>query len=350
MAERSNLRGRLLAGSRLPPAITALRDRLRAGSRLSSAVTALPGRLPASSRLPAALTALRDRLLASSGLGTTVAVLSVVGLVTAGGGYLLGRSGDVAPIASAQPVARTPHPSGSPSPRSPSVSLPKPSKPGQRQATGNRTGKPVPPPQPPAPPVQPGSGPRSFTGSSAVALTFDDGPHPTYTPQILDLLRSYGVRATFCVVGTQVRQYPALVARMVREGHSLCNHSWHHDTSLGSRTAAEIRSDLARTNAEIQRAAPGARIRYFRQPGGRWTPLVIQVAADLGMVSIDWDVDPRDWNRPPAQQIADYVIRYTRRGSIVLMHDGGGDRSATVAACRTILPNLKSRFTLVALR
>ncbi|HET8662629.1 MAG TPA: polysaccharide deacetylase family protein [Micromonosporaceae bacterium] len=198
--------------------------------------------------------------------------------------------------------------------------------------------------------MQPGSGPRSFTGSAAVALTFDDGPHPTYTPQILDLLRSYGVRATFCVVGTQVRQYPALVARMVREGHSLCNHSWHHDTSLGSRTAAEIRSDLSRTNAEIQRAAPGARIRYFRQPGGRWTPLVIQVAADLGMVSIDWDVDPRDWNRPPAQQIADYVIRYTRRGSIVLMHDGGGDRSATVAACRTILPNLKSRFTLVALR
>ncbi|HZN17980.1 MAG TPA: polysaccharide deacetylase family protein [Micromonosporaceae bacterium] len=297
------------------------------------------------------VTAVRGRFLASPRLGTGVVVVCVASLIATGGGYLLERSGEAAPTASTQPVAKAPNPNGSPSPRLPAVSLPKPPKPGQRlPAVGNRTGKPVPPPLPPAPPVQPGSGPRSFTGSSAVALTFDDGPHPTYTPQILDLLRSYGIRATFCVVGTQVRQHPALVARMVREGHSLCNHSWHHDTSLGSRTAAEIRSDLTRTNAEIQRAAPGARIRYFRQPGGRWTPLVIQVAADLGMISIDWDIDPRDWDRPPAQQIADYVIRYTRRGSIVLMHDGGGDRSTTVAACRMILPNLKSRFTLIALR
>lgn len=356
MAERSNLRGRLLGGLRPRTALASLRDRLLASPHISAAV-AVPRRLLVASRLGTALSLKRGRLLATSRLSTTLAVIAVT-IAIAGGGSLLMQLGDVEPTASTKPAVGVTHsPEARPSPRRPSVSPrkpspPKPSPPRQRwSAEGGRTSNlvPPPPPQPAGPPLQPGSGPRRFTGSSAVALTFDDGPHPVYTPQVLNLLRSYGVRATFCLVGTQVRLYPALVARIVREGHSLCNHTWHHDTLLGTRSAAEIRSDLARTNTEIQRAAPGARIRYFRHPGGAWTPLAIQVAAQLGMVSIHWDIDPRDWSRPPAQQIADYVIRYTRRGSIILLHDAGGDRSATVAACRTILPNLKSRFTLIAL-
>lgn len=214
---------------------------------------------------------------------------------------------------------------------------------------------PSPPPSPPAsPPAKPagGSGPYGsvrVTGSQAVALTFDDGPHPTYTPKVLALLRQYRVKATFCMVGTEAKRYPQLVQAIARDGHALCNHTWHHDFKLGKRSVSQIRSDLARTNAAIRAAVPGARIEYFRHPGGNWTPNAIAVARQLGMRSIHWAVDPQDWRKPPAGTVASRVINSTRAGSIVLMHDGGGERGNTCAALRSILPNLKRRFTLVAL-
>ena len=180
-------------------------------------------------------------------------------------------------------------------------------------------------------------------------MTFDDGPHPDWTPQLLDLLRAYDVRVTFCLVGEQVRKHPALVARMVREGHTLCNHSWRHDMELGIRPLDEIRDDLRRTNEEIRRAVPGARIDYYRQPGGNWTPQALQVAHELGMIPLGWDVDPRDWAGGPATDITSHVLEHTRPGSIVLMHDGGGDRSPTVDACRSFLAQLNTAFTLVPL-
>jgi peptidoglycan/xylan/chitin deacetylase (PgdA/CDA1 family) len=135
----------------------------------------------------------------------------------------------------------------------------------------------------------------------------------------------------------------------VREGHALCNHTWSHDLTLGQKTDAEIRSDLQRTNDAIHLAVPGATISYFRHPGGNFTPRAVRIAAELGMTSIYWDVDPRDWSNPGAWAISQSVISRTRAGSIVLMHDGGGDRSQTVTACKTIFPNLKSRFRLIPL-
>src|SRR6266542_61026 len=118
------------------------------------------------------------------------------------------------------------------------------------------------------------------TASSGVALTFDDGPSPDYTPQILDLLRTYGVKATFCVIGVNVRSHPDLVRAIVRDGHTLCNHTWAHDLNLGRRSAEEIRSDLERTNDEIHLAVPGAPITYFRHPGGNFTPVAAPVVRE----------------------------------------------------------------------
>ncbi|HET6213401.1 MAG TPA: polysaccharide deacetylase family protein [Micromonosporaceae bacterium] len=192
-------------------------------------------------------------------------------------------------------------------------------------------------------------GSNQLTGTPSVALTFDDGPDPVWTPRVLDLLREYGIHATFCVIGANVRAFPALVTRIAREGHTMCNHTWGHNMDLGSWSPEEIRSNLQRTNDEIHRAAPGVPIPYFRQPGGFWTPLGIQVAAQLGMASIHWDVDPQDWSRPGAGVIARTVDGGTRPGSIVLLHDGGGDRSGTLAACRVVLPYLRARFRLTAL-
>lgn len=190
---------------------------------------------------------------------------------------------------------------------------------------------------------------KRLTGVKAVALTFDDGPHPDWTPKILDQLRAARVKATFCVVGREVRRHPALVVRMVREGHSLCNHSWQHDLELGGRSAAHIRADLARTNGEIHRVVPGTRITYYRQPGGKWTPELIKVVEALGMIPLHWDVDPRDWAKPKPVVISKRVSAQVRPGSIILMHDGGGDRSATIAACPELFKSLRRKYGVVRL-
>jgi len=187
------------------------------------------------------------------------------------------------------------------------------------------------------------------TGDASVALTFDDGPQPTWTPQILDQLKAAGVKATFCLIGRQVKANAALVRRIVAEGHTLCNHSWSHDLRLGHRTDAEIRADIQRTDAAIHAVVPGAPIRYFRQPGGEWTAGEVKLIKEMGKVPLGWAVDPWDWKTPGVDQIVSRVLGHTTRGAIVLLHDGGGDRSQTSAALRRILPALKAKFVLRAL-
>ncbi|TDB72121.1 polysaccharide deacetylase family protein [Micromonospora sp. KC721] len=192
-------------------------------------------------------------------------------------------------------------------------------------------------------------GSRTSTNSHRVALTFDDGPHPTYTPQVLDVLREFGVRATFCVVGENAQRHPDLIRAIVADGHTLCNHSWRHDVQLGQRSRDAIRADLLRTNEAIRAAVPDAHIVWYRQPGGAWTYPVVAVAEQLGMIPVHWNVDPVDWQAPGALPIATTVVRDTTPGSIVLLHDAGGERQGTVDALRHMLPELTSRFQLDAL-
>ncbi|HEV7707890.1 MAG TPA: polysaccharide deacetylase family protein [Asanoa sp.] len=197
-----------------------------------------------------------------------------------------------------------------------------------------------------------GSGPfgsMKLTGRKQVALTFDDGPHPMWTPQVLDRLKAAHVKATFCVVGTQVKKYPALMRRIVREGHTLCNHSWNHELDLGKRPVAEIKANLEATNRAIRAAVPNAKIRYFRQPGGEWTANVVKVSSSLGMLPLGWDVDPRDWEISDAKLIGSRVISHSRPGSIILMHDGGGDRKGTLVACPNVIKTLRSRYGITQL-
>lgn len=187
------------------------------------------------------------------------------------------------------------------------------------------------------------------TGSKGVALTFDDGPSPIWTPRVLRLLRQSHVKATFCLVGTEVRRHPDLVRAIVRDGHTLCNHSWDHDMRLGSHSSRYIRANLARTNSAIRTAVPGARIDYFRQPGGLWTSREIAVVNGMKLVPLHWSVDPQDWRKPPASTIVRNLVHYTTSGAVVLMHDGGGNRRGTYYALRKVLPYLKRRFHLISL-
>jgi peptidoglycan/xylan/chitin deacetylase (PgdA/CDA1 family) len=201
----------------------------------------------------------------------------------------------------------------------------------------------------PRPLLIPTSKAYTRTGSSAVALTFDDGPDPRWTPQVLGLLRKYQIKATFCLIGGQARAHPALVKQIVREGHSLCNHTMRHDEHLKNKSAQRIAADLAQTSALIKSASGGIAPRFFRAPGGNWSTRITAVAASQHMQSLGWAVDPQDWRRPPAARIITTVERTTRAGSVILMHDAGGNRAQTVAALRTLLPYLKAHYRLVAL-
>ncbi|MEU4551431.1 polysaccharide deacetylase family protein [Micromonospora violae] len=192
-------------------------------------------------------------------------------------------------------------------------------------------------------------GAHATTGTPRLALTFDDGPDPRYTPQVLALLNEYDVRATFCVVGENAQNHPDLIQSIVDAGHTLCNHSWHHDVGLGTRSADAIRSDLLRTNAAIRAAVPNAPIVWYRQPGGAWTYPVVSVARQLGMTPLHWSVDPSDWDVPGAGKITATVLDQAEPGSVVLLHDAGGNRQGTVEALRRILPDLTARFELEAL-
>jgi peptidoglycan-N-acetylglucosamine deacetylase len=194
-----------------------------------------------------------------------------------------------------------------------------------------------------------GTGPAgslTTTGSDGVALTFDDGPD-AYSMAVLDLLAQYHVKATFCIIGRQVAAHPDVIRRIVADGHTLCNHTWDHDLNLANRSADEITSEMQRTSDAIHAVVPDAKIAYFRAPGGGFSPQIVQIAAGMGMRSLYWQVDPQDWARPGTQAIVNNVIGHTQPGSIVLMHDGGGDRSQSVEALQTILPNFTSRYTLI---
>lgn len=179
-------------------------------------------------------------------------------------------------------------------------------------------------------------------GGGAVALTFDDGPDPRFTPQVLALLATYHLHATFCMVGIHAREYPWLVRAVVAGGNSLCNHTYSHDEHLGRRTPAQIAADLRDTDDAIV-AATGRRPRFFRAPAGNWTPTLISAAGSDGMVPLGWSVDPRDWARPGVPSIVGTTLAELHPGGILLMHDGFGHREESVAALRLLLPALAAR-------
>jgi peptidoglycan/xylan/chitin deacetylase (PgdA/CDA1 family) len=178
------------------------------------------------------------------------------------------------------------------------------------------------------------------TRKNAVALTIDDGPHPTWTPKMLDVLAANGVRATFSLVGEQAQANPKLVARIAAAGHGLCNHSMTHPQPFGLRSTASIRRQVVDAQSAISDAA-GESPRLFRSPGGSWTAAVLDVVAEEGLTPIGWSVDPRDWTLPGATAIEDSLVT-ARPGDILLCHDGGGERSQTVAALKVVLPQLRA--------
>ncbi|MGW0718805.1 polysaccharide deacetylase family protein [Streptomyces sp. NPDC002778] len=183
----------------------------------------------------------------------------------------------------------------------------------------------------------------SDAGPRGVNLTIDDGPDPVWTPQVLDVLREYGAKATFCMVGTQARAHPDLVKEVVAAGHRLCDHSVAHDTTMDQQSQAYQSQQILDAERVITEASGGVRPMYYRAPGGAFTPYSRTLAASRGMRPLGWNVDTKDFEQPGADAIVATVQRELPNGPTVLFHDAGGDRSQTVEALRRILPWLKEQ-------
>jgi peptidoglycan-N-acetylglucosamine deacetylase len=176
-------------------------------------------------------------------------------------------------------------------------------------------------------------------GRAAVTLTFDDGPHPYFTPRVLDVLASRNVKAVFCVVGTEVARYPHLVARIAAEGHALCNHTHTHDTRM-SRKDPHYVASMLRHPSNLIRDITGQMPTFYRGPGGDLSVFIIEEAHRLGMRILGWSVDPADYFKPGGQAIQDRIMRLMHPGAIVLLHDGGGERSQTVEQLAGLIDRL----------
>ena len=180
---------------------------------------------------------------------------------------------------------------------------------------------------------------RVPTTRRLVAMTFDDGPHPRLTPVLLDVLKARGIRATFYVIGQNVRRYPQLVGRMVAEGHEIGNHT-HRHPRLSDLGVTGIQREIDQTSRAVF-AATGKIPVTMRPPYGAITmnqrKMVYQTR---GLPTVLWSVDPQDWRRPGSDIVAERIVDHAHRGAVILAHD---IHRGTIRAMPTALDGLIAR-------
>ncbi|WP_397536505.1 polysaccharide deacetylase family protein [Rummeliibacillus pycnus] len=179
------------------------------------------------------------------------------------------------------------------------------------------------------------------TEEKVIALTFDDGPDPRYTPEILDLLEKYDAKATFFVLGRSAEKYPKIIERAYDEGHELANHTYSHPFKARGKKLVD---ELKKTNDIIQ-GITGYSPVLFRPVGGIYTDEMINTAQKSGfkVVIWSWHLDTQDWKSPGVRKIVRKVLKGTTPGDVILFHDGGGNRTQTIKALEQILPVLQKQ-------
>ncbi|MFF4243149.1 polysaccharide deacetylase family protein [Streptomyces sp. NPDC001822] len=175
-------------------------------------------------------------------------------------------------------------------------------------------------------------------GDDAMVLSFDDGPDPRYTPDVLAILRRYDVRAMFFVCGEMAADNRDLLREMADDGHVVGNHSWSHPL-IPKLSRAGIRKELGSTSEVIEKTL-GAPPLWYRAPYGAWNRNSFEIGASMDMEPMAWTVDTLDWTEPGTDTIVRRVKRGAAPGVVVLSHDAGGNRSQSVAALRRYLPAL----------
>jgi len=222
----------------------------------------------------------------------------------------------------------------------------------------------------PSPSAKPGAKPSATTTSSAtpkpsgtpkpsavpkqgklVALTFDDGPDAKYTPQILNILKEHNVKATFFVVGIQVKAFPSMLKLIADEGHMIGNHSWDHK-KLTQLSNAAVQKEIAQTNASIDKIL-GEPTAWFRAPYGALNSQVSKVIEQSGSTHVGWTVDTKDWAGSTPSQMLETTKRQLKPGGIILMHNfggKGGNLDNTVAFLPELIEYLQDQgYTLVTI-
>lgn len=191
-----------------------------------------------------------------------------------------------------------------------------------------------------------------------LALTFDDGPNPAWTPKLIDILARFDVKATFFMVGRFAELEPGLTRRVADAGHLVGNHSWSH-ANLALSTDVRIREELTRTKDTLEQIT-GKPLRHFRPPYGNRRPYVLRAARALGMIPVLWNAMTSDWSERSADQIASCLIRKiaanNRRGSAsnIVLHDGGhrglnADRGPSVGAVERLLAHYATTHRFVTI-
>ncbi|HEU5396913.1 MAG TPA: polysaccharide deacetylase family protein [Verrucomicrobiae bacterium] len=181
---------------------------------------------------------------------------------------------------------------------------------------------------------------RGSIAGKKVALTFDDGPDPASTPQLLELLRAEKVPATFFCIGRRVAENPALAGRIVREGHLMANHTFRHSHFTNFFTLARLAAELGETQAAI-REATGTLPEYFRPPMGLSNPNIFKAAGRAGLKVIGWSIRSLDTIRSDPRQIVAGILPGLAPGAIILLHDGRIPAGRLVATVKSLLDELR---------
>ena len=171
-----------------------------------------------------------------------------------------------------------------------------------------------------------------------IALTFDDGPHPRQTRQILDILDEYGIKATFFVVGINIDNYGEALDEIVARGHEIGNHTYTHKT-VNNLDYDSLKKEIQDCEAKILEKTH-IKTNLMRPPEGMIDTSVMEIARELDYKVILWDLDTRDWAHTSAQDISNHITSKIRSGDIILMHDYIGKNSPTAKALRLFIPKL----------
>ena len=175
----------------------------------------------------------------------------------------------------------------------------------------------------------------------AIALTYDDGPNPPYTEELLDVLAEFNAKATFFVIGKNVKQYPETIRLIREQGHEIGNHSYSH-SKMVFKTPAFVKSEIEKTDQLLYELGVEKEIN-FRAPFGFKLVILPYILAKMQKKNIMWNVDPKDYALSDSNKIRNYILNLIKPGSIVLLHDGGENCSSTIIATRGLLQELQGQ-------
>ncbi|MEW4223120.1 polysaccharide deacetylase family protein [Rossellomorea marisflavi] len=184
-----------------------------------------------------------------------------------------------------------------------------------------------------------------------VALTFDDGPDPIYTQEILELLSKYNAKATFFLIGEKVKKFPYIVQQEINAGHEIGNHSFSHPF-FNTITKAQVAHEISNADLLIQKFKNrNSQLKLFRPPGGILSESDLKEIKrkEYKTIMWSWHQDPRDWDNRSSNEISSHVLTNIQSGDIILLHDSGGNRSETIKALEQILIKLNDEYKFVTI-